>query len=273
MAQAVLGPPKQFGALGDGSGSAGLDEEADPLIVQVLDAGNNPIQDVEVRWSLQSGGGALADSLTTTDSLGVTSNLLTVGSSLGENEVTATVVDLDPVVFRVTSLPVSADPPFDHSGAFAPDIVAYGAVIFNDSLLVHVRVRDTPFPPSAVTGFVEIDADQDSTTGIVVGFIEAQRPDTGTHGLGVDYAIPFRVGSAGTGVWVFSEPNMQQIGTFTPSFTGTVVTLRVPMSLLADDGNMDLVIMAGPPRSGLGILDTIGGSDVAPSNGNFPVVP
>lgn len=62
---------------------------SEPLVAQVLDAGNRPVRGATVIWSTSSGGSFSADT-TTTDSLGQTSVTWTLGATPGAEGATAT---------------------------------------------------------------------------------------------------------------------------------------------------------------------------------------
>jgi hypothetical protein len=64
---------------------------ANPFVVQVTDSNNNPVAGMVINWSVMSGGGSLATSSSTTDSTGQTSNVLTLGTAMGNNKAVATV--------------------------------------------------------------------------------------------------------------------------------------------------------------------------------------
>jgi hypothetical protein len=61
-----------------------------PFVVIVRDANNNPVSGVSVTFAVTSGGGALSVTTTTTGSDGKASTVLTLGTTVGTNTVTAT---------------------------------------------------------------------------------------------------------------------------------------------------------------------------------------
>lgn len=64
---------------------------ATPLAAIVRDIYLNPVSNVTVSWSVQSGGGSLSSYSSTTDASGVATSLLTLGQLVGANTVTATI--------------------------------------------------------------------------------------------------------------------------------------------------------------------------------------
>lgn len=82
---------------------------------------------------------------------------------------------------------------------------------------------------TAMIGFIDLDVDQDSTTGLttVVDFFHA---DGGTTGMGSDYLVDFT-----------SDPGVVYdtvggtTGQVTATYSGTRVTIRVPRSRLGND--------------------------------------
>ncbi len=77
-----------------------------PYIVRVTDAANNPVSGVVVNWSITAGtGGSLSAATSTTDATGRASVTHTLGTSLGNHTVTASVSGLQgsPVTFTSTA--------------------------------------------------------------------------------------------------------------------------------------------------------------------------
>ena len=63
----------------------------EPLVVQVLDADNNPIPNLAVAWVIGEGGGSVSPETSTTDGQGMASSQWTLGPGLGRNTVSAVV--------------------------------------------------------------------------------------------------------------------------------------------------------------------------------------
>jgi hypothetical protein len=278
--EAVLGPPAHLNIVRGDGGSAATGDDADPFVVAVLDISNNPIADVDVSWSVLMGDGAISASTTPTDSNGIATVTHTVGATPGDNVVQASVTGLPPVQFSTIGLIPTPDASGDEvpgtPGYIPPDLVAYGAAVVGNLLVIHLRFAgDAPSDGQgssrSVVGFIEIDADQDPNTGIH-GFIDNLRPDAGATGMGVDYVIPLSVGSSGI-TTVYREPGRNTAGALIPAFTGKTVTLRIPLSMLQDDGNVDYAVLVGTPKSSLGVFGGTEPTDLAPDDGSASAGP
>jgi len=77
---------------------------ADPLTVSVTDAGDNPVPDVTVTWSVIAGGGSVSAS-STTDGGGIATTQFILGPVIGAQQVEAQVAGVlsSPVVFTATA--------------------------------------------------------------------------------------------------------------------------------------------------------------------------
>jgi hypothetical protein len=78
----------------------------DPLVVLAVDRFGNPVEDVEVRWEVVSGGGEVSEEEARTDAEGVSSVIWTLGGGIGLQRVTAKVggAEGSPVTFTATVL-------------------------------------------------------------------------------------------------------------------------------------------------------------------------
>lgn len=77
---------------------------SDSLVVRIADRFNNPVPQVAVRWTVESGGGSLSTDSTVTSTDGVTRTQWTIGQQLGNPQiVTATAVGLAPLSFQATA--------------------------------------------------------------------------------------------------------------------------------------------------------------------------
>jgi hypothetical protein len=74
-----------------------------PVSVRVLDAGGNPVANVEVRWAVTSGGGAVVPAVDSTDAGGVARTQWTLGPANGSNTLTATATGLTPAQLYATA--------------------------------------------------------------------------------------------------------------------------------------------------------------------------
>ena len=77
---------------------------AQPLVVQVNDAGGNPVAGAAVTWVVTGGGGSLEPSTSTTDATGRASSVWTLGSAPGTNTAQAVVSGVGQASFTATGL-------------------------------------------------------------------------------------------------------------------------------------------------------------------------
>jgi PKD repeat protein len=88
---------------GDGQQAAPGATLPKALVVQVLDADNNPIVDRAVSWVVGTGEGSVRPGTSNTDSQGRATTQWTLGSEPGRNTVSAVVSGLNVVVFNATA--------------------------------------------------------------------------------------------------------------------------------------------------------------------------
>ena len=89
---------------------------ANPLVVEVVDANDDPVSGVSVRFAVTAGGGSVSPATATTNNNGRAQTKLTLGDALGENTVAARVTGLTAVTFKASSgsqvlVPASQRPP------------------------------------------------------------------------------------------------------------------------------------------------------------------
>ncbi len=122
-----LGPrPKTLGKLSgiEQHGGAG-NTLVEPFVVVVLDRNGDPVSGTTVTFAVIAGGGELSVTTAITDADGRAATILTLGRQPGANTVSATVSDLDPVVFTATG---KAHPDFDRDGTVGfGDFVQFAA--------------------------------------------------------------------------------------------------------------------------------------------------
>ncbi|HZO20813.1 MAG TPA: hypothetical protein VFB46_17625 [Gemmatimonadaceae bacterium] len=87
--------------------------------------------------------------------------------------------------------------------------------------------------PTAMVAFLDLDIDQDSTTG-VRAIVDDFRTDGGSTGLGTDYLLNLGAYAADSTVALISVEGVE-VGRIKPVFTGTRLTVRIPKTLLGDD--------------------------------------
>lgn len=102
----IIGGDDQEGATG-----AAL---PNPLTVEVVDEFGNPTTGTTVTWSVASGGGSVNPATSATDAAGEASTTWTLGSTPGEQTVTASVTGLSSVQFTATAAASSCPVPVAH---------------------------------------------------------------------------------------------------------------------------------------------------------------
>ncbi len=100
------GAPQRLVAVeGDGQSAEVGELLPTRLSVRVTDAGGNPVSGADVRFAVVEGGGVAAPSRTRTDSLGVASALWRLGMASGEQQLTASSIELPTTLtFTATAL-------------------------------------------------------------------------------------------------------------------------------------------------------------------------
>jgi hypothetical protein len=134
---------------GDGQTHTISTPVASPLAVKVTAADGRPVPNVPVSWSVAEGGGSLSAASTTTDAQGEARVQWTLGPRAGQNRVTATVPNLQPVSFagRATAfytvlVYMAADNNLSWAGV--GDIDEMESVGSSDSVQVVVQAEFSP---------------------------------------------------------------------------------------------------------------------------------
>ena len=147
--------------------------------VRVTDAGGNPVALVPVLFMVPPGGGSVTPLEVSTDSQGFASvGAWTLGTTSGQNALSASVSGLQPVVFSATGIPGP------------PAAMALGPGD-NQTALVNTPV---PLPPSVVLR----DTYGNSTPGVTVTFSVTAGGGTATGGV----ATTDGTGVARVGAWI-----------------------------------------------------------------------
>ena len=111
-----------------------------------------------------------------------------------------------------------------------------------------------------VGGFIDLDTDQDSTTGAQT-WTDLFRP-TGSTGMRDEFSIDFVIYATDSTVLVLDASN-NVVGYVRPVFSGHRVSFRVPRSLLGnDDGFMNVAVTVG---------NNYEPTDIAPNSGHVKV--
>ncbi|HEU5184273.1 MAG TPA: hypothetical protein VFU01_06875 [Gemmatimonadaceae bacterium] len=113
--------------------------------------------------------------------------------------------------------------------------------------------------PTAMVAFLDLDVDQDSTTG-VRAIVDDFRTDGGSTGLGTDYLLNLGVYAADSTVALITVEGVEA-GRIKPVFTGRRLTVRIPKTLLGgDDDGLNAAMIVG--RTG-------GPTDFVPNAGHL----
>ena len=87
---------------GDNQSATAGSALANPLVVNVLDANDNPVQGTAVDFAVTQGGGGLSAASGVTDAAGQAQVTLTLGTTAGQNQATATLTGIATVTFTAT---------------------------------------------------------------------------------------------------------------------------------------------------------------------------
>lgn len=101
---------------GDGQSAQVGTELPDPLVVRAVDQYGNGVPEVEVTWSVVSGGGSISPEVALTGETGEASGLWTLGSEVGEQTAKASTAEAADAVFTATA---TAPPPPTWAGGLA----------------------------------------------------------------------------------------------------------------------------------------------------------
>ena len=128
----------------------------------------------------------------------------------------------------------ATDPSGDTFGSqtVQPDLTAF--TIVHDTGGIDVMLDFTANVQSPVTGgtnvvvgFIDLDTDQDSTTG-TGSAVDVFRPDGGSTGMGVEYYVDLFGYNADSTVLVYDALAGTPTGSVRPRFQGRRITVRVP---------------------------------------------
>lgn len=151
-----------------------------------------------------------------------------------------------PVVAQATV----ADPAFDTfgDGTVQIDLVSFAAGVEGPDLVLEVAfIAPVAFPGTggddALTGYVDLDVDQDGNTGNQ-GFVDGFSPYF--SGLGIEYYVELGSYDSGT-MDVIDDSDGSIAGQATATFSGgdTMLEIRVPLTVIADDGAVHTALIVG----------------------------
>jgi plastocyanin len=155
-----------------------------PFVVRVENAGGDPLGGETIDWTVQSGGGSLGSSSSTTDALGMAQTTYTVGSTAGSNQIRAAVRDATNLTATFTA--TATDPP-DLTPALITKVTGDGqsAVVgqaLADPLVVRVaNAANEALPDVTVNWMVNLG---DGTLGSPSSVTNAQGEASTTYTVG-----------------------------------------------------------------------------------------
>lgn len=185
---------------------------------------------------------------------------LAVAACLAASAATAAPAAPRPAVAQVTV----GDPTGDTfgDGAVQVDLVSFAATVEGSDLVIEMAFAGPVTLPDAggddaLTGYVDLDVDQDGDTGNE-GFVEFfSSYDTG---LGIEYFIDLASYDSGDGTMeVIDDGDGTIAGAAAATFSAgaTMLEIRVPTAVIADDGAVHTAVVVGTALP----------SDAAPNGG------
>ncbi len=258
-AGAIAGPPAAS-ALDPSAGFIGFvsDSLDGSLAVAVVDQYFNPVADETVTWNVLVGGGAVAVATSQTDASGVARAGAMLGAVPGINLFAGMVAGLPPDTIDAIGIVPVTDPAGDAfsvgAGLAAHDVLRYGLGVVNDYGLVYFRYAGTVAPtrtsgaqpPNAIWSWLDLDLDQDTTTGF-----PAIRTCNGFSPLGF-----------GSEAWINLDPLADALSAFSDPPDGSFVGVRWTTFTYAPDpcddqasGTAFLVTPFYGPKSVTGIFE------------------
>ena len=156
------------------------------LAVLVNGSDGQPFEGAGVNWAVASGGGSVSPASSTTDAEGMATTQWTLGTTAGQQSVTATVQGLQPVVFTATATPGA--PAQVALGPASPRIDALqGTVQLSASLqdqFGNALTGGTFTWSSEDEAVVTVAAGTGLATGVAVGIAEVTATETGSGASG-----------------------------------------------------------------------------------------
>lgn len=211
---------------GDAQSGPASQQLALPLVARVIDSSGVSVPGVAVGFAATSGGGSVGTPSATTNSTGQASTTWTLGSTVGTQQVTATVTGIPAVVFSATGL------------GGAPDSVSKESA---DPANVPAGTPASPAPSVRV-----FDQNQQPVSGVSVLFEVTAGGGFVTGGGTSASHVTNASGIATVGQWVVGASGTQEL-TATVSgsgitgnpvtFTATVLAPGAPATVVIDTGN------------------------------------
>ncbi len=161
----------------------------------------------------------------------------------------------------------AADPVGDTFGVGATqlDLTSLTATASDDTLVVElVFAGSVSAPdsgnPDALDGFIDLDTDQDGTTGDVP-WTDFRRTDGGQTGMGNEYYVDFFGYDAVAGtVEVIEESSETLAGVAAITFDNSIARVEIPLSMIGGSGSVDVATI-------IGTLSEL--TDLAPNQGSL----
>ncbi len=143
-----------------------------------------------------------------------------------------------------------ADPTGDTlgSGPVQIDITSFSVDAVGEDLVIGISFADAISPPdsseaNAVDGFVDLDTDQDGSTGDVPWTDTLSDPTTG---MGNEFYVDFFTYSADDGAAdVVNDLTEEVAGRAPVTFTANSLTVTIPLAMIGDDGAVDAATIVG----------------------------
>lgn len=130
------------------------------------------------------------------------------------------------------------------------DVVGFSADAMGGELVLTLTFANTITPPdsgndNAVDGFIDIDVDQNANTGSASN-VDFFRPGMGSTNLGVEAFVDLFTYSAVDGAAdLVIEPLGPNIDRVPLTFTSNSFTVRIPLTVLNDDGAVNTAAVLG----------------------------
>ncbi|MBA3318535.1 MAG: Ig-like domain repeat protein, partial [Gemmatimonadales bacterium] len=222
-ATAVAGNPSRIRLVsGNGQTAQAGTRLAAELVVQVLDANDNPVGSVPVSWSIVSGGGSVSPVSVPTGANGQASTAWTLGSTIGSQGATASVAGAGSVQFEATA---TAGAPSGLALVIQPSTVARIGVPFARQPVI--QVRDASGNPVQAPGVMVIAAIAQGP-GTLIGTTSRTTIADGSATF-TDLAIE---GALGPHTLIFSAGGFSSVTSSTidvrPAQTTTSITADTP---------------------------------------------
>ncbi len=259
----------------------------EPFVIKVEDGFGNPVPGQTVTWTVLQGGGTIP-ATSTTDSAGEAQATLTLGPGPVVQAVSATASGFGDTLVVLGLGAMTNDPAGDNCSSCPSQFVRHDLTRFGvglqDSILFVFLEFASPVAPllatnpaqNAVAGFVDLDLDQDTATGVTT--LQEDLNLTQTF-LGVDafFTLAEPQDTSFMNVFVLtvidSVINDSTIAVTTFAIPRTVfenkIVLQATLGILRDDGTFNTAALIAPPDWDFASTP----SDFAPDTGSLMFAP